>query len=146
FTPGSAKLDSAGRAHEPPRSSFREDSMRRLEFGWVCLALVSALACKATPEAPKNDPVSKGLAAVGGADVLGATKTFLIKGTVRQWEPEQSLSPGGEPRLVNESTFTELADVAAGTSRTDWERKYTYPTPRTFTYSEIVTPAAGYVL
>jgi glyoxylase-like metal-dependent hydrolase (beta-lactamase superfamily II) len=38
-----------------------------------------------------------------------------------------------------------LADVAAGTSRVDWERKYAYPQPRVYTFSEIVTPSAGYV-
>jgi glyoxylase-like metal-dependent hydrolase (beta-lactamase superfamily II) len=120
--------------------------MRRLVWSWVSLAIVSCLAaCKATPDAQKNDPVSKGLAAVGGAEVLGAAKTYLIKGTVKQWEPEQSVAPDGEARYANESTFSVLADVAAGTSRTDWERKYAYPTPRTFTYSEIVTPTAGYV-
>ena len=121
--------------------------MRRLGFCCWSVALLWGLAgCKATPEAPKNDPVSKGLAAVGGAAVLGALKTFSIQGTVKEWEPEQSVSPGGEPRFVNESSFTALADVAAGTSRTDWERKFAYPTPRTFNYAEIVTPAAGYVL
>jgi glyoxylase-like metal-dependent hydrolase (beta-lactamase superfamily II) len=124
-----------------------EEIMRRLV--WSCfslLCLTGLAACKATPDAQKNDPVNKGLAAVGGAEVLGATKTFLLRGSVKEWEPEQSVVPDGEPRFANESTFSVLADVAAGTSRTDWQRKYAYPTPRTFTYSEIVTPGAGCVL
>jgi glyoxylase-like metal-dependent hydrolase (beta-lactamase superfamily II) len=33
----------------------------------------------------------------------------------------------------------------AGAARTDWVRKFEYPSPRTFTFSEIVTPDAGYV-
>lgn len=120
--------------------------MRKLACSWVSLALVSSLAgCKATPEAPKNDPLSKAVAAVGGVEVLAATKTYLLKGSTKQWEPEQSVTPDGEPRLGNESTFSVLADVTAGTSRTDWERKYAYPTPRAYTFSEIVTPSAGYV-
>jgi hypothetical protein len=120
--------------------------MRRLVWSWVSMALVSCLAaCKATPEAQKNDPVSKGLAAVGGAEALAGTKTYLLKGTIKQWEPEQSVTPDGEPRMGNDSTFSLLADVAAGTHRIDWERKYTYPQPRVYTYGEIVTPTAGYV-
>src|SRR5262245_56616525 len=119
--------------------------MRRLVWSWVSLALVSALAaCKATPEV-KNDPLSKGLAAVGGEEALSATKTFLRKGSIKQWEPEQSVTPGGDPRLGNESKFSVLADAAAGVSRIDWERNYAYPQPRVYKFSEIVTPTAGYV-
>ena len=119
--------------------------MRRLVWveAFALLACVAAgmAACKAVPE----DPVSRGVAALGGADTLAAARTFLVKGTVKQWEPEQSLVAGGEPRFANESTFTLLTDLAAGTSRTDWERKYLYPLPRNYTFSEIVTPTAGYV-
>ena len=115
--------------------------MRRLVWVEAFTLLACLVACKATPD----DPLSKGVAALGGADTLGASRTFLVKGTVKQWEPEQSVVAGGEPRLANESTFTLLTDLAAGTSRTDWERKYLYPTPRTYTFSEIVTPTAGYV-
>jgi hypothetical protein len=89
--------------------------------------------------------VSKGLAAVGAAEALAGTKTYLLKGTIEQWEPEQSITPDGEPRMGNDSTFSLLADVAAGTRRIDWERKYTYPQPRVYTCGEIVTPTAGYV-
>ena len=115
--------------------------MRRLVCVGVLALTAGLAACKATP----TDPVSRGVAALGGADTLGAAKTFLVKGTVKQWEPDQSVVAGGEPRFANESTFTLLTDLAAGSSRTDWERKYLYPTPRNFTYSEIVTPTAGYV-
>jgi glyoxylase-like metal-dependent hydrolase (beta-lactamase superfamily II) len=118
-----------------------EKIMKRSVCGWVCLALVTGLACKATPD----DPLSKGLAAIGGSEAVMATKTLLVKGTVKQWEPEQSLVADGEPRFANESTFTRLLDFGAGVSRTDWERKYVYPAQRTFTYSEIVTPEAGFV-
>src|SRR6185436_1424789 len=30
--------------------------------------------------------------------------------------------------------------------RTDYVRNFAYPTPRTFTFSEVVTPEAGYVI
>jgi glyoxylase-like metal-dependent hydrolase (beta-lactamase superfamily II) len=48
-------------------------------------------------------------------------------------------------RFANESTFETVADVGAGASRTDWVKKFAYPAPRTFTFTEIVTPDAGYV-
>ncbi|HKO90994.1 MAG TPA: MBL fold metallo-hydrolase [Polyangiaceae bacterium] len=111
----------------------------------VCVQALALTACLAACKATPDDPLSKGVAALGGQDTLGAAKTFLVKGTVKQWEPGQSVVADGEPRLGNESTFTLLTDLAAGTSRTDWERKYLYPAPRNYTYSEIVTPTAGYV-
>src|SRR5438876_3925186 len=52
---------------------------------------------------------------------------------------------GGEMRLANESTFEAATDVASGATRIDWVRNFHYPTPRTFRFSEIVTPDAGYV-
>jgi glyoxylase-like metal-dependent hydrolase (beta-lactamase superfamily II) len=83
--------------------------------------------------------------AVGGADRLAAVKTVSLKATVKQWEPEQSMSPGGEMRFTGESTMTAVAEVASGAARIDWVRHFAYPSPRTFTFTEIVTPEAGYV-
>jgi glyoxylase-like metal-dependent hydrolase (beta-lactamase superfamily II) len=49
-------------------------------------------------------------------------------------------------RFANESTFEMTRDFASDSSRIDWVRKFAYPAPRTFTFSEIVTPHAGYVI
>jgi glyoxylase-like metal-dependent hydrolase (beta-lactamase superfamily II) len=82
---------------------------------------------------------------MGGADALAGVKTIAIKGTARQWEPEQSVVAGGEMRLANDATFEVTTDAGARATRIDWVRNFVYPTPRTFTFTEIVTPEAGYV-
>jgi glyoxylase-like metal-dependent hydrolase (beta-lactamase superfamily II) len=90
--------------------------------------------------------VDRAVEAIGGTERIASLKTISVKGNVKHWEPEQSDAPGGDPRFAAESTFEFAQDVGRRTSRTDWVKNFAYPAPRTFTYSEIVTPEAGYVL
>src|SRR5262249_41528609 len=92
-----------------------------------------------------QDLVNRAVKAMGGADALNAVKTVSVRGTVRQWEPEQSIVPDGEMRLANDSTFEMLIDVGTRSTRIDWVRNYVYPWTRTYTFSEIITPDTGYV-
>ncbi|OLC38873.1 MAG: hypothetical protein AUH81_03180 [Candidatus Rokubacteria bacterium 13_1_40CM_4_69_5] len=112
----------------------------------MSILAVSALvvACATTTQR-SQDLVSRAVQAIGGADALTAVKTATVKGTVRQWEPEQSIVAGGEMRLANDSTFEMVTDRGAQATRIDWVRNYVYPATRTYTFSEIVTPDAGYV-
>jgi glyoxylase-like metal-dependent hydrolase (beta-lactamase superfamily II) len=117
--------------------------MKRAAF---FLALSLFVVSCATMDRPRGqDLVNRAVQAVGGMDRLAAVKTIAVKGTVRQWEPEQSMTPGGEMRFACESAFESVADTAARAVRIDWARKFAYPAPRAFTYSEIVTADAGYV-
>src|SRR4249919_199340 len=116
--------------------------MKRIPF---LLALALIVVSCASMQSADQSLVSRAVQAEGGADALGAVKTLSMKGTMRQWEPEQSAVAGGEMRLANDSTFEAVADVGAGAVRTDWVKKFAYPAPRTFTFTEIVTPDAGYV-
>jgi glyoxylase-like metal-dependent hydrolase (beta-lactamase superfamily II) len=109
----------------------------------LCSALL-AVSC-ATPTREQN-LVDRSLDAMGGAERLAGIKAIAFKGNAKYWEPEQSDAPGGEMRFANESTFEGITDVAARSTRIDWVRNFAYPAPRTFTFSEIVTPEAGYVL
>ena len=112
----------------------------------LLLAMVLVAASCATTAPPQGqDLVKRAVQAVGGADVLAGVKTLSVEGTARQWEPEQSMAAGGEMRFANAATFAFLSDVASGATRIDWVRNFQYPAPRTFTFSEIVTPDAGYV-
>ncbi len=92
-----------------------------------------------------QDLMSRAVEALGGADKMSDVKTLWAKATVRQWEPEQSMVPGGEMRFACESTVEVVLDVGARAGRADWVRNFAYPFPRTYTFSEIVTPDAGYV-
>src|SRR6266566_4528272 len=105
------------------------------------------LATAGAADSPRSDGlVSKAVQALGGESALAGVKTVAVKGTIRQWEPEQSVMPGGDMRLTNDSTFETVVDYGARASRTDWVRNYVYPAPRTYTFSEIVTPDAGSVI
>ena len=116
--------------------------MKRAAF--LLAFLLTAVSCASLQQQSRSQ-VDRAMQALGGADTLGRIKTLATKGTVRQWEPEQSMVAGGEMRLACDSTFDALTDVAARTTRIDWVRSFAYPSPRTFRYTEIVTPEAGYV-
>ena len=112
----------------------------------IVLALVAASCASTTPPFPTSqDLVGRAVQSIGGADKLASIKTISLKGTMSQWEPEQSKVASGPLRFACESTFEMVADTGARAARTDWVRKFAYPAPRTFTYSEIVTPQTGYV-
>ena len=106
----------------------------------------SLLAGCAAQQTREQSLVDRAVDAMGGADRLASIKTAWAKGTGKQWEPEQSEVPGGEARFANETSFEIVQDRASRSARTDYERRFAYPTPRTFKFSEVVTPEAGYVL
>ena len=111
----------------------------------MLLAIALIVASCATTQPRGQELVSRAVQALGGADTLAGVKTLSVEGTVRQWEPEQSMVAGGEMRFACESTFAAVTDVGARATRIDWVRNFAYPAPRTFTFSEIVTPEAGYI-
>jgi predicted small secreted protein len=111
----------------------------------VSLVIALIVAACASMSGGGRDLVARGVQAQGGADALASVKTVSQKATVRYWEPEQSAVAGGEIRFANESTLDMVTDVAGGASWLDWVRKFEYPAPGTFTFSEIVTAEAGYV-
>jgi predicted small secreted protein len=111
----------------------------------LLLAISLVVASCATMQSQSQDLVSRAVQAVGGAGALAGVTTVYEKGTVRQWEPEQSAVAGGEMRFTCESVFEAITDVPSRTTSIDWGRKFAYPSPRTFTFSEIVTPDVGYV-
>src|SRR5258705_4147205 len=127
-----------------PHSTVRqEEGMKRA--GLLLAVILLAASCATLSPPQGQDLVNRAVKAVGGADALAGVKTLSVEGTVRQWEPEQSMAAGGEMRFACASTFVFASDVASGATRIDWVRNFQYPAPRTFTFSEIVTPDAGYV-
>ena len=116
--------------------------MKRFLFLVLCTLLTGSCATVPSSESLVNRAVD----AMGGADALAKVKTLSVRGTMKQWEPEQSFAPGGEMRFANESTFEAAGDFGAGAMRVDWVKNFVYPAPRTFKFSEIVTPAAGWVV
>jgi len=111
----------------------------------VLLLLSLFIAACATSPQRNQDLVNRAVDAMGGADALGGVKTLSVKATSRQWEPEQSVNASGEMRFANESTIESIGDVASRSARINWVKNFEYPSKRTFTFSEILTPEAGYV-
>ena len=109
----------------------------------LAIALIVAACASMSGRGP--DLVARAVQAQGGADALASIRTISLKATIRYWEPEQSAVAGGEMRFANESALDLSVDVAARASRADWVRRFEYPAPRTFTFSEIVATEAGYV-
>jgi glyoxylase-like metal-dependent hydrolase (beta-lactamase superfamily II) len=89
--------------------------------------------------------VDRAVGVLGGAQALAALRSAAISGTAKQWEPEQSLKPGGEARFAAQATFNLTFDFVNRNARVDWDKRFAYPAPRNFRYSEVVTPLAGYV-
>jgi glyoxylase-like metal-dependent hydrolase (beta-lactamase superfamily II) len=116
--------------------------MKRLA---ILVGLSLVLVSCATMQPRSQALVSRAVQAMGGADALAGVRTVALRGTVREWEPEQSTTAGGEMRFACESAFESVTDVGGGATRIDWARRFAYPTPRSFTFTEIVTPEAGYV-
>jgi len=112
----------------------------------VLLSLcIGSCATTPSPREPQH-LIGRALEAMGPAGAVASLKTMAMTGTAKYWEPEQSSVPGGEMRFANESSFEMTRDFAADTARVDWVRNFAYPAPRTFKFSEIVTPEAGYVI
>ena len=110
----------------------------------VLFSILGLVSCASGPSR-EQDLVNRAADAFGG-DTWASVKTVTIKGTVKQWEPEQSDVPGGEMRFANEASFETAVDRASRVGRTDLEKKFAYPAPRTYKFSEILTPDAGYVI
>ena len=111
----------------------------------LSLAIAMVVVACASMQGSGRDHVTRAVSAQGGTDALAKVKTISQKGTVRQWEPEQSAAAGGEMRFANQGTMESVTDVTMRATRTDWVRDFQYPAPRKFTFSEVVTAEAGYV-
>src|SRR5438128_5500538 len=111
----------------------------------LLLLLVGVGVCVTTPSYAQ-DLLNGALTALGGADALTQMNMLVVKGTVRYWEPEQSMVADGEMRHAADATFEMTGDFTSHAVRVDWVKNFLYPSQRTFQFSEIVTPEAGYVI
>ncbi len=126
---------------------FREDPAMKYTLS-ISAALLLAMS-QAQPSLAQNGAsnlVKQAIAAEGGADALRALKGLAIKGEAKFWEPGQSKVAGGEPKLLEEATFTITWDLAKGMARTEWDRDHKYPDPvLKINYIETVLPTLGFV-
>ena len=121
--------------------------LRTVLAGLCMLALLSCAGTSSVSSSGKEQElVNRAIDAMGGAQALSGIDTVVARGSWKQWEPEQSEAPSGPMRFGNEASFVVMQDRAMRSSRTDYVKNFSYPAPRTFTFSEIVTPEAGAVV
>lgn len=112
---------------------------------WLAVIALGLLAaCAGVPKA-QQESVARAVDAMGGAEALAKVRSVTARGMVKHWEPEQSMAAGGEMRFAAESTFELAMDATAGATRIDWTKKFAYPAPRTWTFSEVLTRDGGFV-
>jgi hypothetical protein len=123
----------------------REKTMRHLLSVSAALLASTALVQVAAAQEGPADLVKAAVAAEGGADALKALKGISIKGEAKHWEPGQSYKADGEPRFLGDTSFTATWDLTKGAAKMDLDRAMKYPAVETLKYSEVITPALGFV-
>src|SRR2546430_9105858 len=98
----------------------------------LLLLLLRGVGVGAPPPLYAQDLINGALTAMGGADALAQVKSIVVKGTVRYWEPEQSVVADGEMRHMADATFEMTGDFTAHAVRVDWVKNFLYPSQRTF--------------
>jgi glyoxylase-like metal-dependent hydrolase (beta-lactamase superfamily II) len=119
--------------------------MQRVVFFAVLALLGGFLAPPAAAETKPLGLVKSAVKAMGGANAMRALTSVAITAEATHWEPEQSVVPDGEARLIGTSRLNITWDLAHGRSRSDWDRTLIYPFPGTPKFSDVVTPGFGYV-
>ena len=114
--------------------------------GWAVLtAMIGMLAGSALAhEESAMATVGRAIEAMGGYR-LANVRVVTVKGTSRHFEPQQSWRPDGEAVPSGSSSFVLTRDLVNGLARIEWKRDLTTPVARTYTYTEVVTPAGGWV-
>lgn len=113
---------------------------------WLAACLISIFLSSCASYSAPQDLVARALDAMGGAERLAGARTLVIKGSLKQFDPEQAYAPGGDAKYTNDSQFVLTADAATQAVRVDWVKNFHYPLVVTRTFTEIVTPEAGFVL
>ncbi len=92
---------------------------------------------------PAQTYIDSAVAAIGGREALLTLKSQRIVSHGENFEPDQAVQPGGDPRKVSTFTCTLLRDLISGKVRYDWQRDIPPPFSTTWKYTEIITGDEG---
>ncbi len=81
--------------------------------------------------------------AMGGLKTLHALKNQVVESEGQQFEPEQALRPGGQPRHVADYRLRLTRDITKPRLRLEWDGKTFYPRESPVRYLEIVDGDVG---
>jgi glyoxylase-like metal-dependent hydrolase (beta-lactamase superfamily II) len=90
--------------------------------------------------------IDSAVAAIGGREALLGLKSQRIISHGENFEPEQAVQPGGEPRKVSTFTCVLLRDLITGKVRYDWQRDIPPPVSTTWKYTEIINGDEGAII
>lgn len=81
--------------------------------------------------------------AMGGLNALRSLKTQVVESQGQQFEPEQALRPGGQPRRVADFHYTLTRDLTKPRLRIEWDGKTFYPRETPLRYIEVIDGELG---
>lgn len=90
--------------------------------------------------------VDSAVAAIGGREALLGLKSQRIVSHGENFEPDQAVQPGGEPRKASTFTCTLLRDLVTGKVRYEWQRDVPPPVSTTWKYTEIINGDEGAII
>ena len=96
-------------------------------FVAVLLSLTLLLGPSPASAQPAKVFVNSAVLAIGDRPVLLDLKSQRIVSHGENFEPDQSLRPGAEPRKVSSFRCVLLRDLENGRLRYEWEREIEYP-------------------
>ncbi len=115
-------------------------------FVVVLLSLALLLGSSPAFAQPAKVFVNSAVLAIGDRPVLLDLKSQRIVSHGENFEPDQSLRPGAEPRKVSSFRCVLLRDLENGRLRYEWEREIEYPFRETWRYTEVISGLDGVVL
>lgn len=117
--------------------------MRNVTKCW--LAALIALPTGAVYAASGQAIVDRALQAMGGESALRGVRTMVITERVQHWEPNSSVTAGGEARPTGDSSIVISRDFSTKAIRLDWDRVKVGPGGGSYKYSEIYSDGVGFV-
>jgi hypothetical protein len=102
------------------------------------IVLLLSLLCgteRAAFAQPARTYLDTALAAMGGRETLLSLKSQRIVSHGENFEPEQALRPGAEPRKVSTFSCTLVRDLNSGRLRYEWQRESVYPVALSWRYT-----------
>ncbi len=97
--------------------------MMRRKSGLVAWSLLLCCVAPALVRAQTAETyVDSAVAAIGGREALLGLKSQRIVSHGENFEPDQAVQPGGEPRKASTFTCTFLRDLITGKVRYEWQR------------------------
>jgi glyoxylase-like metal-dependent hydrolase (beta-lactamase superfamily II) len=95
---------------------------------------------------PARTYLDTALLAMGGREALLALKSQRIISHGENFEPEQALRPGAEPRKISTFSCTLGRDLTTGRVRYEWQRESVYPFALSWRYTEILNGDQGAII